>query len=150
MIAWSGVSRNQIDVFWPFVKPLLTPVIEKSPERYTEDGVLKELKAGNFQLWLTHEANAIEVALLTEIVTHVNVKYVRLQLVAGKNLRASSDMIYDVISRWAISHGCEFMSCFPRKGLARLLVRKYGFQFVRNTDEGKLYFKDLLSDAKLQ
>lgn len=143
MIAWAGIQPDQIDLYWPHVKTMFGDVIERSPERFTEASVVAELKAGHYQLWITHEAAKLAIALVTEIVSWEGGKYCRLQMVGGKNLSRSAQTIHDVIVAWAKENGCDALTCLPREGLGRILSKHFGFQFVKQTSEGPLFYKDL-------
>lgn len=145
-LAWSGISPANIEWIWPRVEPLLAKVIENSPDYMTTAFVVEQLKTGAYQLWLVHDhVPNFTIALVTEIVCHDAGKTCRLQLLGGSDLRSAWHLFETVIA-WARHHGADGMTCYPRPGLARLL-KSIGFQFVKTTSEGALFYKDILDGS---
>lgn len=150
---WSGVFPANIDVMWPHVAPLLAEALTRSPDYFTVPFVVDNLKAGKMQLWVVHDEVpnvhlAVHLALITEIVGYQGGKFCRLQLLGGHRLREAWPL-FNVVIAWAKEQGADSFTCYPRRGLGRLL-KKYEFQYVKSTDQGDLFVKLLESNARVQ
>lgn len=115
-----AVPTLEIPKVWEKASAVLVPALERWAGRHDEASLFAALCTDDFQLWIAEEDGEIRTACLTQIVTWPLSKECHVFGVAGDGYDLWGEWI-EVIKAWAISIGCQRVTCRGRKGWERVL-----------------------------
>lgn len=138
--AIEGVPAGHAAVPWRRCWQLLRRAAERfaTRERWSSDGLLYEVTAGNAQLWIawSYERRRIEGAVITRVFDRPdmapNDRVCECPLVGGEGMAAWGAPMFALIRTWALAQGCTYIAGYGRRGWKRL----FGFSEMGVTPDG--------------
>jgi hypothetical protein len=107
-----------IDHMWPHVLGFLQPAIDRCKGLYAADDIKRFAGTGGMQLWIVVRGEAMQGAIVTEIVAYPRAAACWVAFVGGNGLDGAPE-IMDALADWARSQGCVGMRSEGRRGWAR-------------------------------
>ena len=120
-----GIGTDQIDEYWPYVKPFVDLAMRRSTTEIT-DQVYEALKGKSARLWLSVNDGTIQSVCIVQVSERPKNKICSIWICAGSNRKEWMQFI-ETIEAWAKSNGCTRMRHEARMGWAREL-KKYGYK----------------------
>lgn len=113
------VPIEHLSFIWPQARGFLVKVIERDGRCNPAD-VLALLLAGKAKLWISWDGEAVEAAIVTDMIQYPRIKELRIWLVGGRNLRAWATEARDMLEAYARAHGCGVIVGGMRRGWIRI------------------------------
>jgi len=119
----NGVPPKYVPLAWDRVEPMLGETFSRYSDE-TADSALADLLAGNTQLWVVGDFEAI---CITQIAQRQLAKVLWFYYVTGEGSERWLQPLIDTVSAFAVEKGCTQMEFTGRKGWAKILP-KFGFE----------------------
>lgn len=112
---------DNIDKDWEIAKTLLRPAFCRVFHLHDIDEYYPVLKNGFAQLWIA-EDDKIRGAIVTSIDEGTNGKILEVRDLGGSKLRKWSQLMEDMLTKFAQMNGCRHIEAVTRKGFSRLVT----------------------------
>jgi hypothetical protein len=124
MIPLMGLQPDEVDDFWPHVKPFIEKAMIRTGviHDYDPEYVLDQLKTLRMQCWIGHEGSDIKVVHITTIDEFPKRRVLGIPFV-GAQEGSIDDWIghIEIFKEFAKAHGCSVVRGWGRKGWERKL-----------------------------
>ena len=110
---------------WELVRPLILKGIERSQGRITEAGLLQKVARGEWQFWIVWEDDdkRADAVVMTDIFKDASGnKVCTVRFLAGNDIK-SWIWLTDALELWALQEGCDYVSIWIDKGIARMIAK---------------------------
>jgi len=136
MMLLNGISRDQIDTFWPFVKCDILAAMKRGRGEYTLESVHESLLNGDMQLWLVLAEDGCKASIVTEIVTFPGKTICYVVALGGEDMDSWVDLIW-ILESWAVNLGADSLRFQSREGMLKKL-QPFGYDKVYSVAEKDL------------
>lgn len=123
-----AIGKDDVQVIWPVVAPMLAPAVRLSRGRITTKSVLEWLVDGRYLLWIAHLDDRTPVAaFVTREARYPGKSMLTIDLCGGNNLEGWLDEADRVFRAHSRQSGLSGVELYGRPGWARAL-RRLGWQ----------------------
>lgn len=124
MIPLIGLQQNEIEPFWPYVKPFIEKAMRRTgvDKDYDPEFVLNQLLTNKMQCWVGHKDQEIRVVHVTAIDEYPKRRVLGIPFVGavGGSIDEWIDHI-EVFKEFAREHECQAIRGWGRKGWEKVL-----------------------------
>jgi hypothetical protein len=125
-----------IENMWPTLAPIFARATRLSSGCYEPDDVLADIRNGAAQLWVEwdNDLRQVDAAMSTSIHIYPRRKSVRVNFIAGKNMRRWFEEFAAAVENFARQEGAHFIEGHYRKGWGRVWkgCRENGVGFYKD------------------
>lgn len=121
---FQALSFAETVMQWPQLRPLLEQAVASARGEITVDDVLDLVAKDRMRVSvLRDEADAIELAIATEIITYPRMRVLNIAFAGGRGAKEVVDRHIAELEALAREAGADRLRCFCRPSVARLLKR---------------------------
>lgn len=125
------IHPGAVETYWPRVEDLIRSAINASPVQpklETPRDVLELIKRGVYNLHLIVAENAIQMAVVSQIVSHPRTRVCTLVYGAGAELEKYMAMFRDRFAEGAREQGCRFVQIYAASEAHGEILKRCGFE----------------------
>lgn len=118
-----SVPVEHLSFIWPLARPhIARALLRDKAQRFLPSDVLDLLLKGSVRLWVAwnEDKQAVDAAMITEIIEFPRLRELKIWLVGGTNLAAWGREARDLFELFGREHGCAVMSGALRRGWLRI------------------------------
>ena len=119
-----GIQPEEIDMYWPYVLPLLNKPFTRMEilKDYDTGYVREQVRKKHMQCWIAHENDQINAVFVTEVIKNPKRKILTIPYVGAVNGTIDTWIgAIDTFKAFARENGCEAIRGWGRKGWEKVL-----------------------------
>ena len=120
----AGISRDDIDQFWPRIVHLIAkPLVRTGAIKdYHPEDIRQFCKDGSMQCWLAHEDGQILAVGITQVIVYPQRRVLGVPFIGAEDGSINSWFEHlESLLEFAEEQGCEALRVWGRRGWERLL-----------------------------
>lgn len=120
MIQVSMVPPEHVAACWPQIEEYISAAAEYTYGRYTTNDIKTCVTDYDYQLWVAFDEGGMKGAVVTNVATYPQKKYLCMQFCGGKDLKEWKPQMLSLLQRFAGDIGCDGIESVGRPGWSKI------------------------------
>ena len=114
------IPEDEIDIFWPYVEPLLKKVQPHTEGEVEPQDFIPFLKRKEMNLWVAVQGKDLLAVLITQVIPYPRKSVLRIISAGGKDMYKWLALMPTIENYGRLNH-CSYLELWGRKGWSKVL-----------------------------